>query len=162
MFQQLVQVAGRAGRAASSGEVLIQTGFPGHPYIQMIKAHDYQGFATAALLERDQAGYPPSTHIALFRAESTRSSDAIQFLTKVEKIGKKICTLGGFDPAEILSAVPSPMEKLAGRYRAQLMVRSATRAPLHRLMSTWLIELEKLKQSRRVRWSVDIDPMDMF
>jgi len=162
MFQQLVQVAGRAGRASSSGEVLIQTGFPGHPYIQMIKGHDYQGFADAALLERAQAGYPPASHIALFRAESANNSEAIEFLRKVAQTGKNILAGGHFEPVEILSAVSSPMEKLAGRYRAQLMVRSTERGPMHHLIEIWLQQIENLKQARAVRWSLDIDPMDMY
>ena len=54
------------------------------------------------------------------------------------------------------------MEKLAGRYRAQLMVRSTERGPMHHLIEIWLQQIENLKQARAVRWSLDIDPMDMY
>jgi len=161
MFQQLLQVSGRAGRAAANGEVLIQTAYPGDPIMQMIQKHDYDAFSTACLTEREQAGYPPSAYLALFRAESVKQNAARNFLRHSEKIGNKLAHDLGVKEVEILSAVPSPMEKLAGRYRAQLLVRCHNRGPLHAVLDQWLSAFEASPQSNSMRWSMDIDPMDM-
>lgn len=161
MFQQLQQVSGRAGRAAANGEVLIQTAFPDDPIIQLIKRHDYAGFAQNCLTQREQVGYPPATYFALFRAESAHHNAALEFLKHSQGIGLQILHDLALDQVEILSAVPSPMEKLAGRFRAQLLVRCRQRGPLHALLNQWLPQLESSRRARSVRWSLDIDPMDM-
>ena len=161
MFQQLLQVSGRAGRAAANGEVMIQTAFPDDPTIQMIKQHDYDGFARHCLTQRETVGYPPVTHFALFRAESAKQSAAVEFLKHARHIGTQIQHDHSLGQVEVLDAIPSPMEKLAGRFRAQLLIRCAQRGPLHSLLNRWLPALEGSTQSRTVRWSIDIDPMDM-
>ncbi|PAM35024.1 hypothetical protein CEJ63_27050, partial [Acinetobacter baumannii] len=60
--------------------------------------------------------------------------------------------LGGI---ELLGPVPAPMERRAGRYRAQLLLQAISRAPLHRLLSSWLLALEQMPSGRQVRWSLD-------
>ena len=61
-----------------------------------------------------------------------------------------------------MDPVPSPMERKAGRYRAQLLVTSRAHTPLHRFLDDWLCDLEGLKSGRSVRWSLDVDPMEMY
>ena len=80
LFAQLMQVAGRAGRAELPGEVLIQTQFPEHPLYAALVRHDYPAFADAQLKEREQAGFPPYTFQAMLRAEAPQMADAIAFL----------------------------------------------------------------------------------
>ncbi len=162
MFQQLLQVSGRAGRTAANGRVLIQTRFPDNAYIQMIRQHDYSGFAEACMTQRQQAEYPPWSRFALFRAEAVNQQAALRFLQLTQSTGTTIATKGQFNKVEIMNAVPAPMEKLAGRYRAQLLVRSTDRGQLHGLLGQWVANIDQLKQSRSVRWSLDIDPMDMY
>ena len=162
LFQQLTQVSGRAGRAESPGEVLIQTEHPDNPILQSIRRHDFHGFADHCLAERRAANFPPFCHLALWRAESTQSTAALKFLRHTAVAGKRLCARRQFDRVEIMDAVISPMEKLAGRYRAQLMVRSNHRGQLHQLLAGWIESIENDPQSRRARWSVDIDPMEMF
>ena len=68
---------------------------------------------------------------------------------------------GGLE-VDILGPVPSPMERRAGRYRAQLLLQSTQRPALHALLQQWVTQVEGLKSARQVRWSVDVDPIDMF
>jgi primosomal protein N' (replication factor Y) (superfamily II helicase) len=61
-----------------------------------------------------------------------------------------------------MEPVPSPMERRAGRYRAQLLVQSSKRAPLHQLLADWIARMSELKEAKRVRWSLDVDPVDLY
>ena len=159
LFQQLVQVAGRAGRDKSPGEVLIQTAHPDNRTLQFLRRHDFAKFADDCIAERRAAAYPPFAHLALWRAESTQAGSALGFLRYAAGVGRRLLS---DNSVTILDAVVSPMEKLAGRYRAQLMVRSGERAKLHALLRAWLAALEADPKSRRARWSLDVDPMEMF
>jgi len=157
MAQLILQVSGRAGRAERPGEVIIQTHNPEHPLLHSIVQHDYRLISQQLLAERLDSGWPPASYMALLRAEATDQAlpfhflrDAIQQATLVEN-----------SPA-LLGPVAAPMEKRAGRYRAQLLIQSGNRAGLHEFLPVWLALIEKLKSSRKVRWSLDIDPQDMF
>ena len=54
------------------------------------------------------------------------------------------------------------MAKRAGRYHAQLLLEARERAPLHRLLADWLPEVEKIRTPRELRWSLDVDPLELF
>ncbi len=162
LFQQLVQVAGRAGRDQLPGKVIIQTAHPENPYLKLALGHDYSGFHQLCLQQREAAGFPPFGFIALWRAESARPGAAIQFLQDIRQIGWDIRENRRHREVEIMDPVSSPMEKLAGRYRAQLLVKSHRRKPLHDLLSLWLREIETSAQTRKVRWSLDVDPTEMY
>lgn len=159
LFQQLLQVSGRAGRDVHAGEVLIQTMYPQHPVFQELARHDYTRFAELALTEREVAAYPPFGRFALVRAESPRANTALRFL---EGARRALLDLPAHRRVRIMDAVPAPMEKRAGRYRAQLLVSADDRAALHEALDPWLAWLESWPESRKVRWSIDIDPVDMY
>lgn len=159
MAQLILQVAGRAGRAERPGRVLIQTRHPDHPLMQRLTRDGYEAFAGEALAERRLAALPPYTHQALLRAEATRASDPLAFLNRAAEMGRG---LPGAEPVEFWGPVPAPMERRAGRVRAHLLLQSAQRAALHRWLKQWLQELVALPEARRVRWSLDVDPMEMF
>ncbi len=158
MAQLLVQVAGRAGRADDPGEVLIQTCYPDHPLLTRLIRQGYASFAEAALSERQQAGFPPYTRLALLRAESTEASPAMDFLNKAKK---QALPLNGGNKVQLWGPVTAPMEKRAGWYRAQLLLQSSQRDVLHHLLSQWLPTLQPLAGAK-VRWSLDVDPQDLF
>ncbi len=162
LFQQLVQVAGRAGRDQLPGKVVIQTAHPENPYLKLALGHDYSGFHQLCLQQRKAAGFPPFGFMALWRAESASPGAAIQFLRHIRQIGSNIRENRNYREVEILDPVSSPMEKLAGRYRAQLLVKSNLRKPLHDLLSSWTSEMETSTQARKVRWSLDVDPTEMY
>jgi primosomal protein N' (replication factor Y) len=158
LAQTIVQVAGRAGRATTPGEVLIQTEYPQHPLLAMLLQGGYDAFAAGALAERAAAGWPPAARLALLRAEATHAADALRFLRAALSLAQAHPTRG----VELLGPAPAPMEKRAGRHRAQLLLRAATHVPLQRLLSAWITELESLPEARRVRWSIDVDPAELF
>ena len=120
--------------------------------------HGYPAFAEAALAERRTAGLPPFSSLALLRAEATQRDLPRQFL---ETARKTLAALGMPD-VDILGPVPAPMELRAGRYRAHLLLSAATRAPLQRFLRRSMSALTELRETRRVRWSIDVDPMEMF
>jgi len=157
LAQTIVQVAGRAGRGARPGEVLIQSEFPDHPLLTSLLAEGYDGFARAALAERSQAAWPPFSRLAALRDSATTAQAALGFLTEARQLAQ-----GAPRGVRLLGPVPAAMHKRAGRYHAQLLVESAERARLHEFLDTWLAQVEQLKSARAVRWSLDVDPIELF
>ncbi|MFZ1870032.1 MAG: primosomal protein N', partial [Steroidobacteraceae bacterium] len=165
LAQTIVQVAGRAGRGEKAGEVLIQTEFPDHPLLRSLLAEGYDGFAHVALAERSQAAWPPFSRLAAVRDSAKTAEAALAFLTEARKSAEDLRAAGGRTEARairLLGPAPAAMAKRAGRYHAQLLVESADRAALHRFLDAWLPVLESLPSGRRVRWVLDVDPIEIF
>ncbi|TWI54168.1 replication restart DNA helicase PriA [Pseudomonas duriflava] len=162
MAQQIVQVAGRSGRAELPGLVLIQTHLAEHPLLVQLTEQGYAAFGQQALAERRAAGLPPFTHLALLRAEAHKPGQAEEFLeaaySEAEQLAEEMC----IPSIELLGPVPAPMERRAGRFRAQLLLQASLRAPLHRILTPLSQRLEYLPSSRQVRWSLDVDPIDLY
>jgi primosomal protein N' (replication factor Y) len=158
MAQLIVQVAGRAGRADKPGTVLIQTHVPDHPLLRLLVEKDYAHFARAALKEREEAQLPPFAHLTLLRAEAVDRQAPLVFLEEARQLAEQLPHEGVW----LLGPVPAPMERRAGRNRAQLLLQADSRAALHRLLAAWAPQLEGLKAGRRVRWSLDVDPGELF
>jgi primosomal protein N' (replication factor Y) len=158
LAQQIVQVAGRAGRGDRPGEVLIQTSYPEHPLLRCLITAGYEGFAGLALEERRAAGWPPFARIAVLRAEAARREPAHAFLERARAIAQEISAAG----VEVLGPAAAPMERRGGHYRAQLLTRAASHGPLQRMLAEWLPAIEALPEARRVRWSIDVDPVELF
>ncbi len=158
LFAQLVQVAGRAGRADAPGDVLVQTQWPEHPLYQALKANDFDGFAQTQLGERAAAGFPPATFQAVLRADAPSLGEACRFLDAVA------AGLAGQYP-EVLVSGPAPalMMRLANRERAQLILESARRPALHAALDAAAHVATDLARtaSRTLRWSLDVDPQEM-
>ena len=159
LFQQIMQVSGRAGRGDRRGQVLIQTYHPQHPVFAALCRHDYRGFADYALDERRQTDYPPYTYMALLRAESSQLGSALRFMQEAYSLGEA-CRQDA--PIQVMEPVPAPMERRAGRHRAQLLVQAGKRGTLHDFLRHWLPALEQSRLGKRVRWSLDVDPLDMY
>jgi len=163
LFQLITQVAGRAGRADKRGMVLVQTRFPDSPWMQAIAAHDYRLFAEMALEERKCADYPPYSHIALLRAEAMAQQEALRFLENMYRQAKSLIAANPkMQSVKLSEPIASVMEKRAGRYRAQLLVQAASRKPLHDFLNQWRSTIEGARQKSRVRWSLDVDPVDLY
>ena len=154
LFAQLVQVAGRAGRAGLSGEVLIQTQYPRHPLYLALAQHDYPGFARTLLAEREQAGFPPYVFEAVLRAEAAEIKTALEFL-------REASALAGPPPAGITlyDAVPMSVARVAERERAQLLLQATSRRALQTYLAAWSAQLYAAPQ-RAVRWHLDVDPTE--
>ncbi len=156
LFAQLMQVSGRAGRADLEGEVLIQTQYPDHPLYAALATHDYPGFATSLLREREQAGFPPYAFQAVLRAEAPEMAAAIAFLTTA-------CALpvvrdhGGvvlYDP------VPMKLSRLANFERGQLLAESHSRPALQAFLPRWREAIEAIRAPAKLRWHLEVDPLE--
>jgi len=158
LAQLITQVAGRAGRAQKPGEVLIQTHHPDHALLQTLLHQGYDGFAHAALTEREQAGLPPYRHLALLRCEAIKPEAGTAFMESARKLLNEFET----NAIEVFGPLPAPMEKRAGRYRMQLILQSSQRKLLHQALQPWTQSLVNLKAGNKVRWSLDIDPYDTY
>jgi primosomal protein N' (replication factor Y) len=156
LAQTIIQVAGRAGRGEKAGEVLIQTEYPEHPLLNNLLTAGYDGFAAAALDERSQAAWPPFSRLAALRDSAATADAALAFLKDARALMQPPRNI------QIRGPVPAAMAKRAGRYHAQLLLESTDRALLHRFLSAWLPEVEQLKSARRVRWALDVDPIELF
>ena len=156
LAQTIVQVAGRAGRGSRAGEVLIQTAYPEHPLLQTLVSEGYDGFARIALAEREASAWPPFSRLAVVRASATTAQHALDFLTEARGLA------GSPRAVKLLGPVPAAMAKRAGRYHSQLLLESADRVALHRLLAGWLEKIAELPSARRVRWALDVDPIDLF
>ncbi|MFL9880031.1 primosomal protein N' [Herbaspirillum rhizosphaerae] len=157
LFAQLMQVAGRAGRAGqkeggSPSEVLIQSRYPHHPLYGAVAAHDYDGFATQLLEERQQAALPPFIYQALLRAEAAEIDIALAFL-------KDAATCLEHTGITINDPIPMTMTRVANVERAQLLIECASRPALQAFLRDWLDVLRQMKT--RAKWSLEVDPVDI-
>ncbi|MCC5070017.1 primosomal protein N' [Xanthomonas campestris pv. raphani] len=164
LAQQLIQVAGRAGRADRPGEVWLQTHHPEHPLLQTLVNGGYHAFADAELQQREAAGFPPFAHLALFRAEAKDVAAANQFLIAVRAlVGEQTpAPSPALAPVECYGPMPAPMPRRAGFQRTQLLLSAAQRSALHRVLDAQMPAIHALPQARRVRWSLDVDPIDLY
>jgi primosomal protein N' (replication factor Y) (superfamily II helicase) len=163
MAQMLTQVAGRSGRADAAGEVLIQTRHSTHHSLQTLIHHGYHTLASELLAERQQSGMPPFSVLALLRAEALSARAPEQFLINARALADDLRKqLPVPNRVTISGPLPAPMEKRANRYRQQLMFRSTQRADLQMLLTRLCEQLEHSADHRKVRWSVDVDPLDMI
>ncbi|SDY83066.1 primosomal protein N' [Nitrosomonas sp. Nm58] len=153
LFAQLMQVAGRAGRAETAGEVLIQTEFPDHPLYHALRHHDYDAHAQILLKEREITHFPPYSYQALLNAEAPQIDTAMDFLTLAITLIKPTEQIEIFDP------VPAQMARLKGLERAHLLIQSHSRKRLQAFLSDWYIKLCKFP-NRKVRWTLDVDPTE--
>jgi primosomal protein N' (replication factor Y) len=155
LAQTIVQVAGRAGRERARGEVLIQTEYPEHPLLQSLLAAGYAGFAATALAERQGARWPPFSRLALLRASARTSEAAHEFLLAARALAP------ARPGVRLAGPVAATMARRRGRFFAQLLVESPGRGALHRFLDEWLPAVSALPQRRRVRFALDVDPIDL-
>ena len=158
LAQSLIQVGGRAGREKRQGEVMIQTAFPEHPFWSELFSGGYPKVAESTLMERENAVWPPFSRLALLRAAATNREDAHRFLD----LARALAQAADVDGVRILGPVSAPMERKAGRFRAQLLLQSRQRGCLHQVLASLRASLEGSKEARRVRWSIDVDPIELF
>jgi len=163
MAQNFIQVAGRAGRAERRGEVWIQTGYPEHPLLQTLIQSGYEGFANQALEERQAAGWPPFSHIALLRAESANRNELFSVLDLARSYADQINNRAGANnEVSVLGPATAPMERRAGRWRGQLLIQASGRRELQALLSSLRLSLAADKRAAKARWSIDVDPVELF
>jgi primosomal protein N' (replication factor Y) len=153
LYAVLAQVAGRAGRRATQGEVMIQTRYPSHPLFQALVEHDFARFAESQLDERRAAGFPPFLFEAALRAEAAELAQAMAFLRDARALVEPPAGVNVFDP------VPNIVTRRAGWERAQLIVQSASRPALQTYLASLSARLFETP-ARAVRWHLDVDPIE--
>ncbi|MDX2218914.1 MAG: primosomal protein N' [Burkholderiales bacterium] len=158
LFAQLVQVAGRAGRAGLPGEVLIQTQFPSHPLYAAVRTQDYPGFAKLQDLERRIAGLPPHGSLVLLRVESRKPGEAMKHARAAAALARSHA--GSNNEVTLHDALPAALAKKGGWERAQVLVQSPSRVALQRLITPWRVALAA-ELPRHVRWALDVDPIEV-
>jgi primosomal protein N' (replication factor Y) len=155
LFAQLMQVAGRAGRAQKAGEVLIQTAFPQHALFHALRAQNYVSFADELLQERSLMQFPPTSYFALLRAEANDFPQVNQFLNLAGNLARTLK-----QDVMIYDPVRPQMERLNGMERGQLLLQANSRAALQRLLKKWMPQLREMPVAAKIRWSLDIDPLE--
>jgi primosomal protein N'' len=147
--QLLTQVAGRAGRAAHPGRVLLQSFLPEHPVIAALARHDSAGFIAAEMAERQRAGMPPFGRLAaliLSGSDQAQVQAAARGLAQAAPRGPGLVVLG---PA------PAPLHYLRGRFRERLLLKAARDIDVPNVLREWLA---KIKLPSAVKCAVDVDP----
>jgi primosomal protein N' (replication factor Y) len=138
--------------------VLIQTAYPEHPLLQRLVRGGYDAFAEAALQEREQARWPPFARVALLRAEAAQREAPLSFLDEMKALASEC----GAEDVELLGPASAPMERRAGRYRAQLLLHAASHGPLQRLLARWVPLIQPSPTPRKVRCALDVEPLELF
>jgi len=158
LAQLIVQVSGRAGRADKPGTVILQTRHPEHPLLTTLIREGYNGFARQALDERKTALLPPFSHQALLRVQASDPYKPMAFLEEVKKLA------GMLQAGEtlILGPVAAPMAKRAGLYRYQLLLQDRNRQALQQLLDGLTPAIDMIKKEKNLRWSLDVDPVDLY
>ncbi|PJC85644.1 primosomal protein N' [Vibrio sp. HA2012] len=159
LAQLFIQVAGRAGRASKPGEVILQTHHPEHALLQALLYKDYHHFARTALQERKMAGLPPFTFLTLFRAESNQGETVEEFLRQLKHTLEAHPAFD--DSCLLLGPIPAPMAKRAGKVRWQLLLQTSSRKIMQQLLHSAKPAINLLPLSKKVRWSMDIEPQDL-
>lgn len=158
MTQLLTQVAGRAGRADLAGKVIIQTHYPDHPLLTDFLGQSFGAMAAQMLTQREQAGLPPAGQLVLVRSDCRDARLAEDFLAELRNRIQQRLPAG----TALIGPLPSPMQRRAGKFRAQLVLRAPTRAKAQQAAAL-LVEIAESQRSRSdLKWSIDIDPQDMF
>ncbi len=157
-FQLLVQVAGRTGRGAKGGRVLVQTFSPDHPAILAAVRHDYAAFADRELPLRRLLGYPPFAAMLRVVVRGTREAITQEYAAAIAASTTR-SLVPEMSGARILGPAPAPIAKLRGKYRFQLQLQGpdavALRAAIRRAQ-------EELPPPDDVQWIADVDPLDML
>ncbi|MGZ8983506.1 MAG: primosomal protein N' [Methylotenera sp.] len=155
LFAQLMQVAGRAGRADKAGQVIIQTQFPEHVLFNALRSQDYVSYANAMLQEREQVQFPPYVFTALLRAEANDYALAQQFLQQAFELARSLSNhVVVYDP------VRPQMERLKGMERGHVLMQASQRPALQQLLKNLVSQLRGQPIAAKVRWAIDVNPLE--
>ena len=167
LFALLMQAGGRAGRDAAQAarsEMWVQTWHPQHALYAALRQHDFEAFAASQLKEREMAGLPPYSHLAMLRAEARTPEAARGFLQAAAELAS---SLPGADAVMVYPPVPTTVARVANVERMQMLVESPSRMTLQRFLALWLPALHGVRkglnaaEQRILRWAVDVDPLSI-
>ena len=153
--QQLIQVSGRAGRNNNLAHVIIQTRYPNDENLKKIKTGNYQLVADQCLKTNKALGIPPYSNVSILRATSPNPQSCIKFLEKVSEL------LANKKNISITGPLPSIPLKIKGNSRNHLIIKSDTKTYLNRVLRFLTNEIQNWPETKKVKWTYDIDPYDM-
>ena len=142
----------------------VQTWHPQHALYAALRQHDFNAFAASQLKEREMAGLPPYSHLAMLRAEARTAEAARGFLQAAAGLASH---LPGANGVTVYPPVPTTVARVANVERMQMLVESASRMTLHRFLALWLPALHGVRkglnapEQRILRWAVDVDPLSI-
>ncbi|WP_164886724.1 primosomal protein N' [Piscinibacter defluvii] len=164
LFALLMQAAGRAGRdadQAAASEMWVQTWHPRHPLYEALRRHDFEAFAASQLRERESAGLPPFSHLAMLRADAKTAAAAREFLEAAAATAEPLDSAAA---VTLYPPVPLTVARVADVERLQMLVECAARPALQRFLAEWLPQLIALRRRSGhaiLRWAVDVDPLSI-
>jgi len=158
MAQMITQVAGRAGRGDQPGKVIIQSHYVDHPLLRELVKGDYRNFSKMLLADRRHQGLPPYSHMAIVRAEASNPKLAESYLNRARALLEK--ALPPSPDARYLGPLPATLERRKGFHRFVLSMFASNRRQLGDALTLMCQQLEADKDSRNLRWAVDIDPQE--
>ena len=150
LAQLMVQVSGRAGRADTKGEVVVQTQFPDHPFFQTLLGQGYESFAENQLAERESLHFPPASHMAIIRASH-------RHMTVVDGLLQQLADACDDSQVSVMGPLPAPVARKQKMHRMQLILNAADRKALHQNLQRLRVQYEPTRQ--KAMWYVDIDPV---
>ena len=153
--QQLIQVSGRAGRNNNLAKVIIQTRYPNDENLKQIKTGDYRLVSEQCLKTNKALNMPPYSTVAILRATSPSPESCYKFLDKANNL------LNGKKNINVTGPLPSIPLKIKGNTRNHLIIKSDTRTYLNRVLNYLTYEIQSWTETKKVKWSYDIDPYDM-
>ena len=154
-FQLMRQVAGRAGRAETPGEALLQTYQPEHPVIRAILSGDEEGFWSAEAAARKAAGVPPYGRMAGIVLSSPNVQEVFDLGAEMARRIEPLRRIG----AEVYGPAPAPIARIRGRHRVRLLVKADKTAPIQAALAEWV---GQFKLPTNLRLTIDIDPQSFY
>ena len=153
--QQLIQVSGRAGRNNNLAKVIIQTRYPNDENLKQIKTGDYRLVSEQCLKTNKALNMPPYSTVAILRATSPSPESCYKFLDKANNL------LNDKKNIYVIGPLPSIPLKVKGNTRNHLIIKSETKTYLNRVLKYLTNEIQNWSESKKVKWTYDIDPYDM-
>ncbi|MBI2504610.1 MAG: primosomal protein N' [Candidatus Latescibacteria bacterium] len=157
-FQLLTQVAGRAGRGDTPGEVVIQTLLPEDPALRAAARQDFEAFVGPELEERRAASFPPFARLVGFLWQGAEEEGVAQ---AAREGARCLCQVSG-TPAALLGPAPAPLARLRGRYRWQALLRGTSAAQLHGWAAQALPAMREAAGRRQAALSINVDPLTLM
>ena len=152
--QLLIQVSGRVGRKENNGKVIIQTRYPEDKNLLELKSGDYLNFALNNLKQKKELRHPPYSAIALLRTTSPLAKHNINFLYQVNKSAKLKSDMS------IIGPIPSIISKSRGNFRHHSIIQASSKIDLNKLIKNIIVLAGSWKETKKVKWYFDIDPID--
>ena len=154
LAQQLIQVSGRSGRGDIPGEVILQTSFPENEDLDCLIKNGYEKWMDNLLSLRSNLKLPPHRNWGIIQAKSKKYIDAENFLDNLKYIINKNKDI------EIFGPMPSMMQKKANLYNLNIIIQAKNKSKLNFVIKDCIPHIKDIPYSNKIKWSVDIDPID--